>query len=95
MRFGAAQRTIGISYRLKAGEARDAEHLKLRLECRPPVGAMIEVDVVNLTAIKPGRAIGLRHEGPVRFARPALFENFILCPAAIFVAQPSVVFSKD
>ena len=54
MRFGAAQRAIGICNRLKAGKLGHAERFKFRLHFRATVRAMVQVDLVNVTARKPG-----------------------------------------
>ena len=56
MRFGAAQRAIGICNRLEAGKPGNAERLKFRLHFRATVLAMVQVDVVDVTALKPGWA---------------------------------------
>ena len=53
MRFGAAQRAIGICNRLKAGKLGHAERFKFRLHFRATVRAMVQVDLVNVTALKP------------------------------------------
>ena len=95
MRFGAAQRAIGICNRLKAGKLGHAERFKFRLHFRATVRAMVQVDVVNVTALKPGWAMGVRDRWQLRFACPTLFKKFVLCPAAKTITQIPILFSQD
>ena len=92
MRFGAAQRAIGICNRLKAGKPGHAERLKFRLHFRATVRAMVQVDVVNVTAFKTGWAMGIRDRWPLRFAGPTLSKKFVLCPAAKTITQVPILF---
>ena len=95
MRFGAAQRAIGICNRLKAGKPGHAERLKFRLHFCATVRAMVQVDVVNVTALKPGWAMGVRDRWQLRFACPTLSKKFVLCPAAKTITQIPILFSQD
>ena len=95
MRFGAAQRANGICNRLKAGKPGHAERLKFRFHFRATVRAMVQVDVVNVTALKPGWAMGVHDRWQLRFACPTLSKNFVLCPAAKTITQSPIFFSQD
>jgi hypothetical protein len=55
---------------------------------------MVQVDVVNVTALKPGWAMGVRDRWQLRFACPTLSKNFVLCPAAKTITQSPIFFPK-